>query len=647
MNDPLTGRPGGGGGTPYDNPITLSSTPALSQAIAPTWTEKHIFSTTSGSAGYAAADVSVQLATSSTATSNVDHRTSGYLRFDSSIWQGASAATQSAYIGMAGELGRDDHAYLDLSASDVGQVGLLIFDDATNVFTSGYYPTSADRRCLEVIKNGVANNSVTSIARFLGYPAATAIGIGSQIDLSIANTTSGALTQGAAVGTVFTSVTGSAESADFFVKTTLSGSSTERLRITSAGSTTITQATITDPANALSITGTWNDAADTFVGVLWNFTSTASATASKICDFQLGGVSRWNLRKDGIITHTGSGGSTFTVDPDTAGLNHSSGYIASNNCLRLTTGSKTVSDPAVSATQTWNAGAVTFTGLLLNVTDTASAAASKLADFQLAGNSVFAFEKSGYLNFGANYGVKKQSSWMELIGNGTAAAAWNSAGLYVTRLYLTFATQDVVLERDAAATLQMGSDAATATAQTLKAHDGSGTDKDGADFRLCGGQSTGTGRGGSVTIRTSLTSTTGSSANSYSTREFHNAKPVDLTESSATTIVTVAVAAGEYVSFDMYSTVFASDGTDHQSLPTRLNVSAVNKAGTVTATITAIDGTTAASAGTLTCTYTAAASGNNVIVQANAVSSLSQTILRSKWSINALNGNGTAAITTP
>jgi hypothetical protein len=150
-----------------------------------------------------------------------------------------------------------------------------------------------------------------------------------------------------------------------------------------------------------------------------------------------------------------------------------------------------------------------------------------------------------------------------------------------------------------------------------------------------------------MVTQTSLTSTTGSSVNNYSTRSYDAAKPVDLTESVATTIVTVAVAAGEYASFSLFSTAFASDGTDHQALGSRLNVNAVNKAGTVTATITAVDGTTAASAGTLTCTYTAAASGNNVIVQANAVSSLSQTILRSKWCIDALNGNGTAAITAP
>lgn len=45
--------------------------------------------------------------------------------------------------------------------------------------------------------------------------------------------------------------------------------------------------------------------------------------------------------------------------------------------------------------QTWNAAGTTFTGLKLNVTDTASAAASLLADLQVGGSSKFKVDKSG------------------------------------------------------------------------------------------------------------------------------------------------------------------------------------------------------------------------------------------------------------
>jgi hypothetical protein len=58
-------------------------------------------------------------------------------------------------------------------------------------------------------------------------------------------------------------------------------------------------------------------------------------------------------------------------------------------------GTVTVSNPVIDATQTWNDGAVTFTGLKLNVTSTASAAASMLIDLQVAGVSQFNVTKGG------------------------------------------------------------------------------------------------------------------------------------------------------------------------------------------------------------------------------------------------------------
>lgn len=45
--------------------------------------------------------------------------------------------------------------------------------------------------------------------------------------------------------------------------------------------------------------------------------------------------------------------------------------------------------------QTWNAGSTVFTGIKLNVTDTASAAASLLFDLQIAGSSKFKIDKLG------------------------------------------------------------------------------------------------------------------------------------------------------------------------------------------------------------------------------------------------------------
>lgn len=75
----------------------------------------------------------------------------------------------------------------------------------------------------------------------------------------------------------------------------------------------ITQGTITDPAFNINATVTWNDAADTFVGWLFNVTNTNSAAGSLIADWQLNSISLFNIGKT-IITSSlpfiGPSGST-------------------------------------------------------------------------------------------------------------------------------------------------------------------------------------------------------------------------------------------------------------------------------------------------------------------------------------------------
>jgi hypothetical protein len=61
----------------------------------------------------------------------------------------------------------------------------------------------------------------------------------------------------------------------------------------------------------------------------------------------------------------------------------------------LTGGTVTASTPLINATQTWNNAATTFTGILANVTDTASNASSLLMDLQVGGSSVASINKSG------------------------------------------------------------------------------------------------------------------------------------------------------------------------------------------------------------------------------------------------------------
>ena len=93
----------------------------------------------------------------------------------------------------------------------------------------------------------------------------------------------------------------------------------------------------------------------------------------------------------------------------------------------LAAGTITTSQP-VSITQTWNASGVTFNGFLMNVTNTASASGSTLADFQLAGTTLMKLGKDGYLTFpngGASFKLGAD-------GTGGIIAAYNNVSFYPT-----------------------------------------------------------------------------------------------------------------------------------------------------------------------------------------------------------------------
>jgi hypothetical protein len=63
--------------------------------------------------------------------------------------------------------------------------------------------------------------------------------------------------------------------------------------------------------------------------------------------------------------------------------------------VAITGGTVTASTPVIDATQTWNNGAVSFIGIKLNITDTASASGSNLLDLKVGGSSVAYIDKAG------------------------------------------------------------------------------------------------------------------------------------------------------------------------------------------------------------------------------------------------------------
>lgn len=102
------------------------------------------------------------------------------------------------------------------------------------------------------------------------------------------------------------------------------------------------------------------------------------------------------------------------------------GSTTDNAVLGLTAGTVTADTPVIWGTQTWNSGASTFTGWRLNVTDTASAAASLLLDLQKSATSQFSVTKSGEVNALTEYRVNgtrvvaaRKTGWSTWTGTAT------------------------------------------------------------------------------------------------------------------------------------------------------------------------------------------------------------------------------------
>ena len=81
----------------------------------------------------------------------------------------------------------------------------------------------------------------------------------------------------------------------------------------------------------------------------------------------------------------------------------------SGSALTLTGGTVTASAPLISATQTWNDNAVTFTGLAATITNTASATGSLVARFTVGSTNVFEVDARGFTK------VRKVSTSTEFV----------------------------------------------------------------------------------------------------------------------------------------------------------------------------------------------------------------------------------------
>lgn len=96
----------------------------------------------------------------------------------------------------------------------------------------------------------------------------------------------------------------------------------------------------------------------------------------------------------------------------------------------VTAGTVTVSTPVFQATETWNAGGVTFTGFSLSITDAASAAGSYLMMLRVGGSEKFSVNKAGVAQAvsqfkGIGTGLGSASAFLASTG---AGYGWTDAG---------------------------------------------------------------------------------------------------------------------------------------------------------------------------------------------------------------------------
>ena len=125
---------------------------------------------------------------------------------------------------------------------------------------------------------------------------------------------------------------------------------------------------------------------------------------------------------------------TMTVNGNVVVTGTVSEAAVSEGPLTITGGTVTVSTPFLQATQSWNAAGVTFTGMKVNVTDTASASGSLLQDFQVGGVSKFSITKAGAVTAASNLSVATGAVYQI---NGTSVLSATTLGSSVVTSSLT------------------------------------------------------------------------------------------------------------------------------------------------------------------------------------------------------------------
>lgn len=143
-------------------------------------------------------------------------------------------------------------------------------------------------------------------------------------------------------------------------------------------------------------------------------TTSASSTTNSTLDVRSDALSNNNVIEVSKRPSSGtrSGAGILVTMGDAAGTVSGAGLsvvmtsgTATGSAIAVTGGTVVASAPILTATQTWNSGGATFKGISLDVTNTASAAASRLIDLQVASSSVFSVAPSGNTSLASAAGL--------------------------------------------------------------------------------------------------------------------------------------------------------------------------------------------------------------------------------------------------
>lgn len=158
------------------------------------------------------------------------------------------------------------------------------------------------------------------------------------------------------------------------------------------------------------------------------------------------------------IAYGGTNATTASSARTNLGLGTTDAPTFSN--VSLASGTITISQP-LSLTQTWNAGAVTFKGIDVNVTDTSSASGSLLMDLRVGGISQCRVRKDGLLTCNFVTATGGGSNFASITSSSTGIFSQSGGRIGISSTgYIGFASSsdatsasDTIILRDAANTL--------------------------------------------------------------------------------------------------------------------------------------------------------------------------------------------------